>query len=71
MKLSEIKNPDFYDEEEDIILAENLISEVYYVINELYCIFKSDKDKKEQFKKLRRQIAFYFKWQKVKRQKDF
>ncbi len=61
MKLAEVKNPDFYNEEEDIILSENLLSEIIYIINELYCIIRNKKDKSEKIKRLKRQITFFVK----------
>lgn len=60
MKLSEIKNSNFYNEDEDIIIPKNAISEIIYIINELVCIVRSNKYKKEKLKKLKRQIYFSF-----------
>jgi hypothetical protein len=61
MKLSEIKNSDFYDEDEDIILADNLLSEIIYISIELYDILFKSNSKKKKLKKLKLQIRFSLK----------
>lgn len=59
----------FFDPDEDIILPNSVIGEIYYIYCIILDIFKHRKEKeyiKSEFVSLKRQIKFFKKWIKVK-----
>lgn len=57
---------EYYDSEDDIILPDTILGELYYIYCNLEDIILNRCDRKKEWFKLKRQIKIYIKWRKNK-----
>ena len=57
---------EFYDSEDDIILPDTILGELYYIYCNLEDIILNRCDRKKEWFNLKRQIKIYIKWRKNK-----
>lgn len=53
---------EFYDSEDDIILLDTILGELYYIYCNLEDIILNRCDRKKEWFNLKRQIKIYIKW---------
>ena len=53
---------EFYDSEDDIILPDTILGELYYIYCNLEDIILNRCDRKKEWFNLKRQIKIYIKW---------
>ncbi|MBR1619706.1 hypothetical protein IJ674_10800 [bacterium] len=57
---------EFYDSEDDIILPDTILGELYYIYCNLEDIILNRCDRKKEWFNLKRQIRIYIKWRRNK-----